>query len=40
MDATLFALITALLALVVLDLAALRWGHDSRPGRGQRHDWW
>ncbi len=28
-----------LLALVLLDLAALRWGVDSRPRIGERPDW-
>jgi hypothetical protein len=28
-----------LLALVLLDLAALRWGVDSRPRIGDRPDW-
>ena len=34
----------AILALVALDLAALRWGFDSRRPRGKRgdrgRDWW
>ena len=35
-----FALIASILvALVVLDLAAYRWGADSRPGPDERPDW-
>jgi hypothetical protein len=36
--------VTAFIALVALDVAALRWGRDSRHGRAvgrpERHDWW
>ena len=38
MDGSLLALLIVLLGLVLLDLAALRFGADSRtPGR---RDWW
>jgi hypothetical protein len=30
----------ALLALLALDLAALRFGHDSREVDGGRRTWW
>ena len=40
MDGSLVALLLAVLALVVLDVAALRWGHDSRPRLDERRDWW
>jgi len=30
----------ALLALVMLDLMALRFGADSRPRRDRRPNWW
>jgi hypothetical protein len=33
-------LIVVLLALVVLDLAALRFGHDSRAAMDERRNWW
>ena len=36
MDAVL-ALVVAVVALVGLDLAAVRWGTDSRPGMGDDH---
>ena len=39
----LLVLVAALVALAGLDLAALRWGYDSRRGRsrgGERRDWW
>lgn len=36
MDA-LLALVVAVVALVGLDLAAVRWGTDSRPGMGDDH---
>ena len=39
MDIALVALI-AFLGLVLLDLAALRFGHDSRRPRDARRDWW
>ena len=39
MDITLVALI-GFLALVLLDLAALRFGHDSRRPRDARREWW
>jgi hypothetical protein len=29
-----------LVALVLFDLATLRWGTDSRPGPNDRRDWW
>ena len=35
-----FVAIAALLGLVVLDLAALRFGRDSRRPRDARRDWW
>ncbi len=34
------ALALIVLALVALDLAALRFGHDSRDLDGRRRDWW
>ncbi len=40
MDGTLLGLVLSLLGLVALDLAALRWGHDSRPVLRERRDWW
>ena len=33
----LFALVAALVALLGLDLAAIRWGADSRPGMVDDH---
>ena len=40
----LILVVAALAALVGLDLAALRWGRDSRrghaAGRPERRDWW
>lgn len=38
MDAPIVVPVLLLLALIVLDLAALRFGVDSRHRRG--HDWW
>jgi len=35
MDASLVALLLAVLVLVILDVAVLRWGHDSRPPAGR-----
>lgn len=32
MDSSLWPLIIALVALLTLDVTALRWGHDSQPG--------
>lgn len=40
MSTSLLVLILALSALVVLDLAALRYGVDSRRSRDDRRDWW
>ncbi|MGZ8502159.1 MAG: hypothetical protein ACXWWR_03485 [Candidatus Limnocylindrales bacterium] len=34
---TIFALAVAVLGFVALDLAALRWGTDSRPTIGDDH---
>ena len=36
----LLPLILSVLALVVLDLIALRFGADSRGGWDQRPEWW
>ncbi|MEA2538120.1 MAG: hypothetical protein QOF11_2354 [Chloroflexota bacterium] len=36
MDA-IFALVASVLGLVALDLAAMRWGSDSRPTIGDDH---
>ena len=38
MDRTILVPVLLLLALIVLDVAALRFGADSRHRRG--HDWW
>jgi hypothetical protein len=38
MDATIVVPVLLVLALIVLDLAALRFGADSRHRHG--HDWW
>ncbi len=41
MDSTLVTLASIVLALVALDLAALRFGHDSRRAATQpRRNWW
>jgi hypothetical protein len=32
-----FALIVAIVALLGLDIAAMRWGADSRPGMADDH---
>ena len=39
MDTSLWPLILALVALLALDITALRWGHDSRPGPDADLDW-
>ena len=39
MDGSLLVLVLLALALVVLDVAALRFGVDSRPKLGERPDW-
>ena len=39
MDGSLLVLVLLVLALVVLDVAALRYGVDSRPKLGERPDW-
>jgi len=39
MDALLVVL-SLLASLVLLDLAAIRWGADSRHVDGERRDWW
>jgi hypothetical protein len=39
MDSGLALILGAILALVVLDIAALRWGFDSRDHTGRRN-WW
>ena len=36
----LFVLAAILVGLVALDLAAARWGTDSRPGPDDRPEWW
>lgn len=40
---TFFLIMVGIAALIALDLAALRWGFDSRRGRGDlgegRRDW-
>jgi hypothetical protein len=40
MSATLALIATILVVFVLLDLAAYRWGTDSRPGPDERPDWW
>ena len=37
---TFTTLALVVLALVAFDLAALRFGHDSRDRDGRRRDWW
>lgn len=39
MDSGLALLLGAIVALILLDVAALRWGVDSRHGSGRRN-WW
>ena len=39
MDSGLFLIVAAVMVLVGLDLAAMRWGVDSRDKSGQRN-WW
>jgi hypothetical protein len=39
MDGALLTLIVSIVALVVLDLLALRYGADSRRLSGTRRDW-
>ncbi len=39
MDSALIGLIAAIVALVVLNLAALRFGADTRPSYPDRQDW-
>ena len=39
MDSALVGLVLFVLALVVLDLAALRFGVNTRPGPDDRPDW-
>ena len=39
MDTPLFSLLLALAALIALDLAALRWGRDSRRDADPAGDW-
>jgi hypothetical protein len=39
MDHPLVVLTAVLFVLVVLDLASLRWGADSRPGPEDRQSW-
>ena len=40
MENTLILPLLALLALLALDLAAVRFGQDSRHREGRMHDWW
>ena len=40
MDASTFSLLLALAALLALDLAAVRWGRDSRRDADPAGDWW
>ena len=40
MDFSLVVAVLALLVLVALDLAALRFGRDSRRPLDPRRDWW
>jgi hypothetical protein len=40
MDGSLFTLVTLLVALVGFDLAAIRYGRDSRRTSNHRRDWW
>ena len=40
MDTALLTLLVVLAALVVLDVAALRFGADSRHTGDDRPDWW
>jgi hypothetical protein len=39
MDTTALVIVLAVVALVALDLLALRFGHDSRS-HGDRPNWW
>ena len=39
MDTSLFSLLLALASLIALDLAALRWGRDSRRDADSAGDW-
>jgi hypothetical protein len=39
MDSGVVLILAAVLVLVVLDLAAMRWGVDSRDHSGRRN-WW
>jgi hypothetical protein len=39
MDGDLVSLMIVLAVLVILDVAALRCGRDSRQGSDPRHDW-
>jgi hypothetical protein len=36
----LLLLLAVLASLVLLDIAALRWGADSRTADGNSRDWW
>ena len=40
MDSSIFGLLLFVLGFVLLDLAALRFGVDSRSNRGDRPNWW
>lgn len=40
MDHALVGAVVALLGLILLDLAALRFGRDSRRAGSGRRDWW
>jgi hypothetical protein len=39
MDSGVALIVAAVMVLVLLDLAALRWGTDSRD-RSERRNWW
>ncbi len=37
---SLLVILALLASLVLLDIASIRWGADSRHVDGDRHDWW
>ena len=39
MDSTFWPLIVAFIAVVILDVTSLRWGHNSRTGADPNQEW-